>query len=161
MLRATLTLGFFGFLWVDKFTMKNGISIQVPSYHARHQLVQRGHALFGKVVENGPNGEEVPPISLCVHSNAHVQWQQWRPIRDAAAVQPLGTTLPLQGWDTTHSQVTPDRAMWLRYSQFNDTCTAGRAGHPSDTIQELIRYETCTLHLLTHIPDTRTMAAAQ
>ncbi|KAL5517630.1 hypothetical protein EMCRGX_G003212 [Ephydatia muelleri] len=41
-----------------------------------------------------------------------------------------------------------------------------RAGLPSDTIQELIRwrsstYQTCTRHFLTHLPDTRTMAAAQ
>ena len=38
---------------------------------------------------------------------------------------PLGNTLPLQGWDGTHSQVllldlpTPDRAMWFDTAKFN------------------------------------------
>eukprot|EP00731_Ephydatia_muelleri_P003126 Em0001g3126a len=98
MLRATLTLGFFGFLWVDKFTMKNG------SFNPR---------------DGTPLTAKLHLIEQC-------------------------------GFDTANSM----------------THAAGSAGLPSDTIQELIRwrsstYQTCTRHLLTHIPDTRTMAAAQ
>ncbi|KAL5509594.1 hypothetical protein EMCRGX_G004988 [Ephydatia muelleri] len=88
-------------------------------------------------------------------------WQQWRPICDAAAVQPLGTTLPLQDGMPLTANVLPldyhtpdsfDAAKFNTHSlRIGAASTAARAGLPSDTIQKLVRwrssaYETYTRH---------------
>ena len=129
--QGSLALGFFSFLWVGKFTTKNR-SFN-PRFHPTMQDISWSKEGMHYISRKRTKWAEVPPLLLGVHTNARVQWQQWRPIWGAAAVQPLGTTLPLQGWGTTHSQCssldlpTPDRAMWpqcsqIQYSQFANWC---------------------------------------
>ena len=101
MLREALTLGIFSFLRVGEFTMKNR-SFN-PKFHPTMQNIswsREGMHYFVKQSKIDQMGRGAT-ILLGVHTNVRVQWQQWRPIWDAAAVQPLSTTLPLQGWNAT------------------------------------------------------------
>ena len=138
MLRATLTLGFFGFLWVDKFTMKNG-SFN-PRFHPTMQDISWSRdALFCKVVEkwtkwgeyyhlywaytpmhvsSGSNGGRYEMLQLFSHSAPLFHYRDGTPLTAKLHL------IEQCGLDTANSM----------------THAAGRAGLPSDTIQELIRW---------------------
>ena len=75
MLRAALTLGFFGFLRVSEITLKNRRFD--PRYHPTRQDISW----------TGEGMHLTPPSALGVpRAGTRVQWQQWRPIEDVVAV---------------------------------------------------------------------------
>ena len=148
---------------------------QVPSYHAKHQLVQRGHSLFCKAVKKLTKWAEVPPFYLaCIPmyvssgSNGGL-YGMLQLFSHSAPLFHYRDGMPL------HAMFFPSTFLHL-IEQYSINATkfithslcigAAGAGLPSDTIQKLVRwrssvYETYTCHLLTHPSDTRTMAAAQ
>ena len=109
---------------------------------------------------------EVAPFALGVHTNARVQWQQWRPTWDAVAVQPPGTTLPREGTPLTAKffhltflhlidQCGFDAAKFNPHSlHIGAATTAARAGLPSNTIERLVRWRSSTYETYTRRPDT-------
>eukprot|EP00731_Ephydatia_muelleri_P033522 Em0031g30a len=167
MLRAALTLGFFGFLRVSEITLKNRRFD--PRYHPTRQDI----SWTGEGMHLTPlSALGVPRAGTCV------QWQQWRPIEDVVAV-PFSHHPPFHFSDGRPLTSKSFRSTFLSLvercgynpAQYNThslrigaATAAARAGLPTETIQKLGRwrssaYQTYTRHPLTHPSDTRTMAA--
>eukprot|EP00731_Ephydatia_muelleri_P012874 Em0007g184a len=87
MLRVALTLGFFGFLRVSEFTLKNRRFD--PRYHpTRQDISWTGEGMHFFIKRSKTSQMARAPLSALgvPRAGTRVQWQQWRPIEDAVAV---------------------------------------------------------------------------
>ena len=129
MLRAALTLGFFSFLWVGKFSMKN--RNLNPRFHPTMQDIswsREGMQSSRKLTE----WAEVPPFYLA-YTPMHVSSGSNGDLY-GMMLQLFSHSAPLfhyRNGTGRHSQPcsflnlpTPDRAMWLRCSQIQYTVCA-------------------------------------
>ncbi|KAL5517936.1 hypothetical protein EMCRGX_G003583 [Ephydatia muelleri] len=183
MLRAALTLGFFGFLRVSEFTLKNrGLTLR---YHPTRQDISwtgckriEGMHFFIKRSKTDQMGKGT---TICIgrtegrHTCPVAAMEAYRgccrcPIQSS----PLfhfrdGRPLTSKSFRSTFlslvEQCGYNPAQCNTHSlRIGAATAAARAGLPTETIQKLGRwrssaYQTYTRHPLTHPSDTRTMAA--
>eukprot|EP00731_Ephydatia_muelleri_P011199 Em0006g93a len=179
MLRAALTLGFFGFLRVSEITYKNRRFD--PRYHPTRQDISwtgEGMHFFIKLSKTDQMGKGT---TICIgrtegrHTCPMAAMEAYRgccrcPIQSS----PLfhfrdGRPLTSKSFRSTFlslvEQCGYNPAQYNTHSlRIGAATAAARAGLPTETIQKLGRwqssaYQTYTRHPLTHPSDTRTMAA--
>ena len=179
MLRAALTLGFFGFLRVSEFTLKNRRFD--PRYHPTRQDISwtgEGMHFFIKRSKTDQMGKGT---TICIgrtegrHTCPVAAMEAYRgccrcPIQSS----PLfhfrdGRPLTSKSFRSTFlslvEQCGYNPAQYNTHSlRIGAATAAAGAGLPTETIQKLGRwrssaYQTYTRHPLTHPSDTRTMAA--
>ncbi|KAL5505879.1 hypothetical protein EMCRGX_G007418 [Ephydatia muelleri] len=179
MFRAALTLGFFGFLRVSEFTLKNRRFD--PRYHPTRQDIswtREGMHFFIKWSKTDQMGKGT---TICIgrtkgrHTCPVAAMEAYRGCcRCPIQPSPLfhfrdGRPLTSMSFRSTFlslvEQCGYNPAQYNTHSlRIGAATAAARAGLPTETIQKLGRwrssaYQTYTRHPLTHPSDTRTMAA--
>ena len=179
MLRAALTLGFFGFLRVSEFTLKNRRFD--PRYHPTRQDISwtgEGMHFFikrSKTDQMGKGtticigcteGRYMCPVAAMeayrgccrcpIQSSPLFHFSDGRPLTSKSFRSTFLSLVEQCGYNPTQYNTHSLR--------IGAATAAARAGLPTETIQKLGRwrssaYQTYTRHPLTHPSDTRTMAA--